>query len=76
MSAPDHLSRSIEEKQRQVDWGRRGRSGADFLQLDDITQEDIGLSRRTSGFEASRPFWLARSYCTPLGVCRSAFPPR
>jgi uncharacterized protein YjiS (DUF1127 family) len=41
------------------EWRYRVRYRAELSQLDDVGLQDIGISRSTAKFEASKPFWIA-----------------
>ena len=40
-------------------WRQCARSRAEFAMLNDSVLQDIGMSRCTASFEASKPFWMA-----------------
>ncbi len=46
-------------KQHLVKWRHRARSRAELEMLNDRVLQDIGMSRCTANFEASKPFWMA-----------------
>ncbi len=48
-----------EVKQCLVEWRRRARSRRELIGLSDRCLQDIGISRCTVDFEASKPFWMA-----------------
>ena len=52
-------SRWSEVKQYLVEWRHRARSRNELMGLSDRCLQDIGMSRCTSDFEASKPFWMA-----------------
>jgi len=39
-------------------WHRRARSRDDLASLSDQQLQDIGISRCSANFEASKPFWM------------------
>jgi uncharacterized protein YjiS (DUF1127 family) len=39
-------------------WWRRARSRTELMNLSDRCLQDIGMSRCTADFEASKPFWM------------------
>jgi uncharacterized protein YjiS (DUF1127 family) len=45
-------------KQQLVEWQHRARSRNELMGLSDRCLQDIGMSRCTSDFEASKPFWM------------------
>ena len=46
-------------KERFAKWRRQMRSRAELINLSDRCLQDIGMSRCTADFEASKPFWMA-----------------
>lgn len=44
---------------RVFEWRRRSLSRHELAGLDDIGLRDIGISRGSAEFEASKPFWMA-----------------
>jgi uncharacterized protein YjiS (DUF1127 family) len=56
---PRRESRWREVKQRFAEWRRRARSRAELMNLSDRCLQDIGMSRSSADFEASKPFWMA-----------------
>ena len=42
-----------------AEWRHRARSRAELAMLSDRVLQDIGVSRCSAGFEASKPFWMA-----------------
>jgi len=46
-------------KQHLVEWRHRARSRKELMSLNDRCLQDIGISRCTANFEASKPFWMA-----------------
>ncbi len=46
-------------KQGFVEWRHRARSRRELMSLSDRCLQDIGISRCTMDFEASKPFWMA-----------------
>jgi uncharacterized protein YjiS (DUF1127 family) len=42
-----------------AEWRQRARSRAELAMLNDRVLQDIGMSRYTANFEASKPFWMA-----------------
>jgi len=46
-------------KQYLVEWRHRARSRNELMGFSDRCLQDIGMSRCTSVFEASKPFWMA-----------------
>ena len=40
-------------------WRQQARSRAELAMLNDRVLQDIGMSRCTANFEASKPFWMA-----------------
>lgn len=48
-----------EVKQRFAEWRHRARSRAELINLSDRCLHDIGITRSTADFEASKPFWMA-----------------
>jgi uncharacterized protein YjiS (DUF1127 family) len=46
-------------KQGFVEWRHRARSRRELMNLSDRCLQDIGISRCTVDFEASKPFWMA-----------------
>ncbi len=56
---PHRGLRWSEMTQRLVEWRHRARSRNELMGLSDRCLQDIGMSRCTSVFEASKPFWMA-----------------
>jgi uncharacterized protein YjiS (DUF1127 family) len=56
---PQRRLRWSEVKQHLVEWRHRARSRKELMGLSDRCLQDIGMSRCTSVFEASKPFWMA-----------------
>jgi len=48
-----------EIKQNLAEWRSRACSRDDLVGLSDRVLQDIGMSRCTAEFEASKPFWMA-----------------
>jgi uncharacterized protein YjiS (DUF1127 family) len=46
-------------KQQVTQWWHFARSRYELESLDDRCLQDIGMSRCTADFEASKPFWMA-----------------
>ena len=46
-------------KQRLAQWRAHSRSRTELMNLSDRCLQDIGMSRCTADFEASKPFWVA-----------------
>lgn len=46
-------------KKDLAEWRHRARSRRELMNLDDAVLRDIGVSRCSAGFEASKPFWMA-----------------
>jgi uncharacterized protein YjiS (DUF1127 family) len=42
-----------------AEWRRRSRSRSELRRLNATDLSDIGVSRCTAEFEASKPFWMA-----------------
>ena len=55
----DRRLRWSQVKQHLVEWRHRARSRAELEMLNDRVLQDIGMSRCTANFEASKPFWMA-----------------
>jgi uncharacterized protein YjiS (DUF1127 family) len=53
------ISRWKEAKRRMIEWRHFARSRYELESLDDRCLRDIGMSRCTADFEASKPFWIA-----------------
>jgi len=51
--------RQCQVKQRLAQWRAYMRSRAELMNLSDRCLHDIGMSRCTADFEASKPFWMA-----------------
>lgn len=47
-----------EVQQSIVEWKRRVRARYELMNLSDRDLLDIGMSRCTADFEASKPFWM------------------
>jgi uncharacterized protein YjiS (DUF1127 family) len=56
---PHRGLRWSEVTQRLVEWRHRARSRNELMGLSDRCLQDIGISRCTANFEASKPFWMA-----------------
>ncbi len=56
---PHRGLRWSEVKQGLVEWRHRVCSRRELMGLSDRCLQDIGMSRCTSVFEASKPFWMA-----------------
>ena len=56
---PSRQLRWSQVKQYLVEWCHRARSRNELMGLSDRCLQDIGMSRCTSVFEASKPFWMA-----------------
>ena len=56
---PRRVSRWSKVKQDFAEWLHRARSHNELMHLSDRVLQDIGMSRRTRDFEASKPFWMA-----------------
>lgn len=46
-------------KQGLAEWRRRAHSRSEMINLSDADLRDIGVSRCSTDFEASKPFWMA-----------------
>ena len=46
-------------KKGLIEWQHRARSRRDLMNLSDVELRDIGITRCTAGYEASKPFWMA-----------------
>jgi uncharacterized protein YjiS (DUF1127 family) len=46
-------------KERFVEWRYRMRSRCELRGLDESTLSDLGVSRASADYEASKPFWMA-----------------
>ncbi len=44
---------------RLTEWRRNARTRKELMGLSDRCLQDIGVSRYTAEFEASKPFWMA-----------------
>ena len=53
------MSRWTQLKQTVTEWRRRVRSRSELANLDEIDLQDVGISRSTAEYEASKPFWTA-----------------
>ena len=51
--------RLCEMTQRLAGWRRQVQSRAELMNLSDRGLQDIGMSRCTADFGASKPFWMA-----------------
>ena len=51
--------RWCQAKERFAKWRCQMRSRAELINLSDRCLQDIGMSRCTADFEASKPFWMA-----------------
>jgi uncharacterized protein YjiS (DUF1127 family) len=56
---PHRRLRWSQEKRCLVEWRHRARSRAELEMLNDRVLQDIGMSRCTGNFGASKPFWMA-----------------
>jgi uncharacterized protein YjiS (DUF1127 family) len=56
---PHRRLRWSQVKQCLVEWRHRARSRRELMTLNDRCLQDIGISRCTVDFEASKPFWMA-----------------
>ena len=56
---PRRALRWSQVKRHLSEWRQRTRSRHELMDLSDRALEDIGISRSTARFEASRPFWMA-----------------
>ena len=56
---PNRGLRWSQVKHSFVEWRHRARSRAELETLSDRVLQDIGMSRCTANFEASKPFWMA-----------------
>ncbi len=56
---PHRGLRWSEVTQRLVEWRHRARSRNELMGLSDRCLQDIGMSRCTADFEASKPVWMA-----------------
>ena len=56
---PHRRWRWSQVKQGLAEWRHRVYSRGELLNLSDLSLRDIGLSRCSSDFEASKPFWMA-----------------
>ena len=54
-----HGLRWSQVKKGLAEWRHRARSRRELMNLDDAVLRDIGVSRCSAGFEASKPFWMA-----------------
>jgi uncharacterized protein YjiS (DUF1127 family) len=54
-----HKTRWTQVKHCVAEWRRRVRSRRELAGLDQAYLADIGVSRCTAAFEASKPFWMA-----------------
>jgi uncharacterized protein YjiS (DUF1127 family) len=54
---PSIVLRWTKLKQIVAEWRRRTHSRSELAKLDDIGLRDVGISRSTAQFEASKPFW-------------------
>jgi len=55
---PSIVLRWSQLKQIVTEWRRRIHSRSELAKLDDISLRDVGISRSTAQFEASKPFWM------------------
>jgi uncharacterized protein YjiS (DUF1127 family) len=53
-----HNSRWSEKKRQITEWWHCARLRHELESLDERCREDIGMSRCTTDFEASKPFWM------------------
>jgi uncharacterized protein YjiS (DUF1127 family) len=51
--------RRCQVKQMLAQWRAHMRSRTELMNLSDRCLQDIGMSRCTADFEASKPFWMA-----------------
>ncbi len=56
---PRGMWRWAQAKQRLTKWRTNARSRNELMSLNDRCLQDIGVSRCTAEFEASKPFWMA-----------------
>ncbi len=56
---PRRVWRWAEAKQRLTTWRINARSRSELMSLSDRYLQDIGVSRCTAEFEASKTFWMA-----------------
>jgi uncharacterized protein YjiS (DUF1127 family) len=56
---PRRVWRWAQAKQRLTRWRINARSRNELMSLSDRCLQDIGVSRCTAEFEASKPFWMA-----------------
>jgi uncharacterized protein YjiS (DUF1127 family) len=57
--SPRRTFRWSKVRRTLADWYRRVHSRNELMSLSDRDLHDIGLSRCTADFEASKPFWMA-----------------
>ena len=55
---PGRRLRWNQVKQRLVEWRHRAGARNELMALSDRCLQDIGMSRCTSVFETSKPFWV------------------
>ena len=53
------VSRWSQVRQGLAEWRRRAHSRRELMNLSDADLRDIGLTRCSAQFEASKPFWMA-----------------
>jgi len=58
-NTPPHSSGWRQVRQSFSGWSHRVRSRNELMSLSDRNLQDIGISRSTADFEASKPFWMA-----------------
>ena len=56
---PRHALRWSQLTHSFAQWRQQARSRAELAMLNDRVLQDIGMSRCTANFEASKPFWMA-----------------
>ena len=58
-NTPRRYLRWNQVRQNIAGWRHRVRSRGELMNLSDRDLQDIGMSRCTADFEASKPFWMA-----------------
>jgi uncharacterized protein YjiS (DUF1127 family) len=53
-----HASPWGQVKRSLAEWRRRARTRNELMNLDYRMLQDVGISRATADFEASKPFWM------------------
>ncbi len=53
------VSRWSQVKHGLAEWRHRARSRRELMNLSDADLRDIGITRCSAAFEASKPFWMA-----------------